>query len=125
MRKNRIALIFGTRPEAIKLCPLVTAIRRTDDLTPLVCVTGQHRELLDQVLSVFEVEPDRDLGVMTSNQGLAGLTSRLIEGLSEWLTEAQPDAVVVQGDTATAWRDLESVAFAAPARGPALGLGIL
>ena len=98
---KKISLIFGTRPEAIKLCPLVTALRDHPTLSPHVCVTGQHREMLDQVLQVFEVEPDVDLKLMRPNQTLAGLTSRAIAAIDEYLNQHKPDMVIVQGDTTT------------------------
>lgn len=96
---KKISFIFGTRPEAIKLCPLILAMRKHSDLIPHVCVTGQHRELLDQVLEVFEVVPDVDLSLMEPNQTLASLTSRAITGVDAYLTEHKPDLVIVQGDT--------------------------
>jgi UDP-N-acetylglucosamine 2-epimerase len=101
--KQRIALIFGTRPEAIKLCPLALALRDHDRLAPHVCVTGQHRQMLDQVLSVFGVTPDVDLALMQPNQTLAGLTSRAIAAIDGYLHEHAPAMVIVQGDTTTAF----------------------
>ncbi|MBN2217318.1 MAG: UDP-N-acetylglucosamine 2-epimerase (non-hydrolyzing), partial [Pirellulales bacterium] len=98
---KRVSFIFGTRPEAIKLCPLVLAMRDHPDLDPHVCVTAQHRELLDQVLAVFDVAPDVDLGLMRPNQTLAGLTSRAIAALDDYLVAIRPDLVLVQGDTTT------------------------
>lgn len=98
---SRISLIFGTRPEAIKLCPLVGAVQRHPQLEPHVCVTGQHRELLDQVLAVFDVTPDVDLNLMQPNQTLAGLTSRAIAAIDQYLAERRPEMVIVQGDTTT------------------------
>ena len=98
---NRVSIIFGTRPEAIKLCPLVLAMQGCGKLSPHVCVTGQHREMLDQVLEVFGVEPDADLNLMQPNQTLAGLTSRAIAAVDEYLQAASPDMVIVQGDTTT------------------------
>ncbi len=99
--RKRIALIFGTRPEAIKLCPLVCALRDHPRLAPHVCVTGQHREMLDQVLEVFGVSPDVDLNLMTRDQSLAGLTARVIAGVDSYLETHQPEMVMVQGDTTT------------------------
>lgn len=99
-----ISLIFGTRPEAIKLCPLVLALRTTGGrLTPHVCVTGQHRQMLDQVLQVFDVQPDVDLALMQPGQTLAGLTSRVIAAVDGYLEQHKPDRVIVQGDTTTAF----------------------
>jgi UDP-N-acetylglucosamine 2-epimerase (non-hydrolysing) len=99
-----VSLIFGTRPEAIKLCPLVLALRQTGGrLTPHVCVTGQHRQMLDQVLQVFDVQPDVDLALMQPGQTLAALTSRVIAAVDEYLAQHKPDRVIVQGDTTTAF----------------------
>ena len=100
MRK-RVAFIFGTRPEAIKLCPVISAMREHGELEPLVCVTGQHREMLDQVLEVFSVVPHVDLNLMRPNQTLGGLTSRAIAAIDDFLQQHKPDVVVVQGDTTT------------------------
>jgi len=98
---TRVSVIFGTRPEAIKLSPLILGMRGHDTLEPHVCVTGQHREMLDQVLDVFGVVPDVDLHLMQPNQTLAGLTSRAIEAIDRYLEEYRPDLVLVQGDTTT------------------------
>ncbi|MFC1761257.1 non-hydrolyzing UDP-N-acetylglucosamine 2-epimerase [Planctomycetota bacterium] len=98
---KKISLIFGTRPEAIKLCPLVLALQDHPDFHPHVCVTGQHREMLDQVLEVFEVTPDVDLNLMQPDQTLAGLTARAITAIDSYLTDYKPDLVIVQGDTST------------------------
>ena len=95
----RVSLIFGTRPEAIKLCPVILAMRQDPFFQPQVCVTGQHRQMLDQVLNTFEVTPDVDLGLMQSNQTLAGLTSLAIAAISNYLSQYQTDLVLVQGDT--------------------------
>lgn len=97
-----IATVFGTRPEAIKLCPVVTELRTRAGITVPVCVTGQHRQMLDQVLDVFGLLPDFDLGVMTPDQSLASLGARLLEGLDLALRQCNPDLVVVQGDTTSA-----------------------
>jgi UDP-N-acetylglucosamine 2-epimerase (non-hydrolysing) len=94
--------IFGTRPEAIKLCPIVRHMKgRPDDFDVRVCVTGQHREMLDQVLSAFEVRPDRDLDIMSPGQSLYQSTSRIIGALESVLFDERPDIAVVQGDTTT------------------------
>ena len=98
---KKISIIFGTRPEAIKLCPLILAIKENPDFIPHVCVTAQHREMLDQVLEVFNVVPDVDLALMKPNQTLAGLTSMAIARIDDYLAEYQPDMVIVQGDTTT------------------------
>ena len=101
MQKIKVSIIFGTRPEAIKLCPVVLAMKDNSVFDCNVCVTGQHREMLQQVLDVFGVVPDKDLALMRPNQTLAGLTSRAIMAIDEYLTEEQPDIVMVQGDTTT------------------------
>jgi len=99
--KRKISLIFGTRPEAVKVCPVILAMQDHPDLEPHVCVTGQHRQMLDQVLDVFGVVPDVDLALMQPNQTLAGLTSRAIAAIDGYLGEYRPDMVLVQGDTTT------------------------
>ena len=116
---KKVSLIFGTRPEAIKLCPLVLALRSNpaSGLVPHVCVTGQHRQMLDQVLEVFGVNPDADLALMHPNQTLASLTARAVTGVDHYLSEQKPDVVIVQGDTTTAF----SAALAAFYRRIAVG----
>jgi UDP-N-acetylglucosamine 2-epimerase (non-hydrolysing) len=98
---KKVSLIFGTRPEAIKLCPLVLELKKHPEFEPHVCVTGQHRQMLDQVLDVFEVIPNVDLNLMQPNQKLAELTSRTITAVDRYLVEYKPDIVIVQGDTTT------------------------
>lgn len=99
--KKKIAIIFGTRPEAIKLCPVVLAMKNNPRFACKVCVTGQHREMLQQILDVFGVKPDIDLALMRPNQTLGGLTSRAIAAIDEYLAAEKPDIVMVQGDTTT------------------------
>ena len=95
-------LVFGTRPEAIKMCPLVKEFQKyPKDFETIVCVTGQHREMLDQVLSIFEVTPDYDLNIMKQGQDLYDVTARVLVGMRDVLNEAQPDVVLVHGDTTT------------------------
>ncbi len=94
-------LVFGTRPEAIKMAPLVKAFEADKDFETIVCVTAQHREMLDQVLDLFEIEPDYDLNVMKPGQNLYEVTSNILLGLKEVLEEAKPDVVLVHGDTTT------------------------
>lgn len=95
-------LVFGTRPEAIKMAPLVKAFQAaSDSFRTLVCVTGQHREMLDQVLHIFDIQPDYDLNIMKQGQDLYDVTSRVLLGLREVLKEARPDIVLVHGDTTT------------------------
>lgn len=95
-------LVFGTRPEAIKMAPLVKAFeQRKDEFQTIVCVTGQHREMLDQVLQIFEITPDYDLNIMKQGQDLYDVTARVLLGMRDVLKEAQPDVVLVHGDTTT------------------------
>ena len=99
---KKIVVIFGTRPEAIKLCPLVQALKSCPEFDCKVCVTGQHREMLTQVLDVFKVVPDVDFALMRPNQTLGGLTARIIDALDRYLALEKPDVAIVQGDTTTA-----------------------
>ncbi len=101
MTKLKVMSVFGTRPEAIKMAPLVLELDRREGIESLVCVTAQHREMLDSVLRVFGIAPDYDLNVMQSGQTLAGITSRVLGGLGGVLTLARPDLVLVHGDTST------------------------
>jgi UDP-N-acetylglucosamine 2-epimerase (non-hydrolysing) len=99
---KRVMLIFGTRPEAIKMAPLVKELQKHPKaFESLVCVTGQHRELLDQVLRVFDITPDYDLNIMKQGQDLYDITSRVLTGMREILQKAKPDLVLVHGDTTT------------------------
>ena len=99
--QKKICVIFGTRPEAIKLCPVVLALKADPAFDCRVCVTGQHREMLQQVLDVFGVVPEVDLALMRPNQTLGGLTSRAIAVIDDYLAQEKPDVVMVQGDTTT------------------------
>ena len=101
MAKLRVMSIFGTRPEAIKMCPLVLELARREEIESLVCVTAQHREMLDGVLGVFGVRPDYDLNIMKSGQTLSDITARVLEGLAGVFERARPDLVLVHGDTTT------------------------
>lgn len=102
MKKLKVMTVFGTRPEAIKMCPLVLEMKKYPDLIePLVAVTAQHREMLDQVLELFQIKPDYDLNIMTSGQTLYDVTTRALMGLKEVMEEAKPDIVLVHGDTTT------------------------
>ena len=94
-------LVFGTRPEAIKMCPLVNELKKYDDLQTVVCVTGQHREMLDQVLEVFNVKPDYDLSIMKEKQTLFDVTTNILNKIKNILEEVKPDVVLVHGDTST------------------------
>ena len=94
-------LVFGTRPEAIKMCPLVNELKTRQDLNTIVCVTGQHRQMLDQVLAVFNVEPDYDLSIMKDKQTLFDVTISILERIKTVLESEKPDIVLVHGDTST------------------------
>ncbi|OFL66854.1 UDP-N-acetyl glucosamine 2-epimerase [Facklamia sp. HMSC062C11] len=98
---KKIMLVFGTRPEAIKMCPLVNELKSREEFETLVCVTGQHREMLDQVLEVFNVIPDYDLSIMKNKQTLFDVTTNILNRIKNVLDEAKPDIVLVHGDTST------------------------
>lgn len=99
---KKVMLVFGTRPEAIKMCPLVKEFqKRPDEFETIVCVTGQHREMLDQVLQIFDVKPDYDLNIMKQGQDLTDVTARVLIGLRDVFKECRPDVVLVHGDTTT------------------------
>ncbi|MBN2058602.1 MAG: UDP-N-acetylglucosamine 2-epimerase (non-hydrolyzing), partial [Candidatus Saganbacteria bacterium] len=100
--RKRIMFVFGTRPEAIKMAPVIAEMQRLADLLePIVVVTGQHREMLDQVLSIFNIKPDYDLGIMRPSQTLTDIVTRSLQGLGEILLKEKPDMLLVQGDTST------------------------
>ena len=102
MKKLKLMTVFGTRPEAIKMCPLVLEMSKYPDyIEPIVAVTAQHREMLDQVLELFNIKPDYDLNIMASGQTLYDITTRALTGLKEVIEEAKPDMVLVHGDTTT------------------------
>lgn len=103
MNKIRVMSVFGTRPEAVKMAPLVKELERHAEIESIVCVTAQHREMLDQVLELFEIKPDYDLDIMKERQTLTGITNRVLEGLDKVLEEAKPDVVLVHGDTTTSF----------------------
>lgn len=99
---KKVMLVFGTRPEAIKMCPLVKEFQKhNDEFETIVCVTGQHREMLDQVLNIFEVKPDFDLNIMKQGQDLYDVTARVLTGMRDVFKECKPDVVLVHGDTTT------------------------
>ena len=100
--KKKIMLVFGTRPEAIKMCPLVKEFQKyPTEFEIIVCVTGQHREMLDQVLTIFDVKPDYDLNIMKQGQDLYDVTARVLTGMRDVFKECKPDVVLVHGDTTT------------------------
>lgn len=101
MNKIKVMSIFGTRPEAIKMCPLVKELNKYEEIENLVCVTGQHREMLDQVLEIFNIKPDYDLNIMKEKQTLTTLTGGVLNELDEVFKKVQPDIVLVHGDTTT------------------------
>lgn len=102
MKKIKVMTVFGTRPEAIKMCPLVLEMQKySDSIEPIVAVTAQHREMLDQVLALFKIKPDYDLNIMTAGQTLYDVTTRALMGLKEVMEQAKPDIVLVHGDTTT------------------------
>jgi len=101
MKKPVILTIFGTRPEAIKMAPLVKTVERSDYLVSKVCVTAQHRQMLDQVLDIFGINPDYDLNIMKEGQTLSGITNLVLDGVERVLGELKPDMVLVHGDTTT------------------------
>ena len=98
---KKVMLVFGTRPEAIKMCPLVNELKRRDSIQTIVCVTAQHRQMLDQVLETFGVVPDYDLNIMKDRQTLFDITTNILNGIKEVLEKEKPDVVLVHGDTST------------------------
>lgn len=98
---KKVMLVFGTRPEAIKMCPLVKELQKRTGLKPIVCVTGQHRQMLDQVLAVFNVTPDYDLSIMKEQQTLFDITINILESIRKILIKEKPEIVLVHGDTST------------------------
>src|SRR4051812_47881379 len=104
MNRKTIAVVFGTRPEAIKMAPVIKELQsHPDTFNTLVVSTAQHRQMLDQVLSTFEIKPDIDLNLMTHNQSLSAITQRVLESLEGILSQQQVDCLMVQGDTTTAF----------------------
>lgn len=101
--KKKVMLVFGTRPEAIKMCPLAKELEQRSDWDTVVCVTGQHRQMLDQVLSVFDVVPKYDLAIMKEKQTLFDITISILNGMKQILEEEKPDIVLVHGDTSTSF----------------------
>ncbi|AKA71045.1 non-hydrolyzing UDP-N-acetylglucosamine 2-epimerase [Clostridium scatologenes] len=101
MDKLKVITIFGTRPEAIKMAPLVKELEKKEQIDTKVCVTAQHREMLDQVLELFDIKPDFDLNIMKTKQSLTGITTRVLEGLEEIFEQEKPDLILVHGDTTT------------------------
>ena len=98
---KKIMLVFGTRPEAIKMCPLVNELKKRKELKTVVCVTGQHRQMLDMVLEAFDVTPDYDLSIMKDKQTLFDVTTNILNSIKAVLEKEKPDVVLVHGDTST------------------------
>ena len=101
MGKKKVITIFGTRPEAIKMAPLVKELEKREEIESKVCVTAQHREMLDQVLELFNITPDFDLNIMKTKQTLTGITNKVLEGLEDVFEKEKPDMILVHGDTTT------------------------
>ncbi len=101
MKKIKVLTVFGTRPEAIKMAPLVKELEKREEIESIVCITAQHREMLDQVMDIFDIRADFDLNIMQSGQTLSDITSRAMKGIEETIKKAHPDIVLVHGDTTT------------------------
>ena len=99
--KIKVMTVFGTRPETIKMAPVVKELKRREEIETIVCVTAQHRQMLDQVLDIFGITPDYDLNIMKAGQTLSDITARVLKGMEEVIKEAEPDIVLVHGDTST------------------------
>ena len=101
MKKIKVMSIFGTRPEAIKMAPVINSMQKQEAIEQIICVTAQHRQMLDQVLDIFKLKPDYDLDIMTQRQSLTGITTKALTGLESVMAEVKPDLVLVHGDTST------------------------
>lgn len=101
MNKIKVMTIFGTRPEAIKMCPLVLELRKRPEIDCIVCLTAQHRQMLDSVMDIFNITADYDLNIMRDRQTLSGITTRIVEKLDILFEEVKPDLILVHGDTTT------------------------
>ena len=101
MDKIKVMTVFGTRPEAIKMAPLVKVLEKREGIESIVCITAQHRQMLDQVMDIFDIRADYDLDIMQSGQTLSDITSRVMKGIEGVIAEAKPDIVLVHGDTTT------------------------
>ena len=108
---KKVTLLFGTRPEAIKMCPLVKELQTRKTIQTIVCVTGQHREMLHQVLNVFNVIPDYDLDIMKDKQSLFDVTVNILERIKAVLDKEKPDVVLVHGDTSTTFVNVFTCEF--------------
>lgn len=103
MKKIKVLTVFGTRPEAIKMAPLAIELNKYENIDAKVCVTAQHRQMLDQVLEIFKIKPDYDLDIMKNRQTLAGITTRVLEGMDDVIKAEKPDIILVHGDTSTSF----------------------
>lgn len=101
MEKIKVLTVFGTRPEGIKMAPIIKEMEKRKEIESITCITAQHREMLDQVLNLFDIEPDYDLNIFSPGQSLTGITVRALEGLEKIINEVKPDLLLVQGDTTT------------------------
>ena len=116
---KKVMLVFGTRPEAIKMCPLVRELASRPEIESLCCVTAQHRQMLDSVLDIFQLKPDYDLNIMQKQQTLSSITTRALLGMEQALQEAQPDLVLVHGDTSTTFAGALAAFYQKAASAPA------
>ena len=101
MKKIKVMTVFGTRPEGIKMAPIIKVMEKEEKIENIVCITAQHREMLDQVLNLFDIEPDYDLNIFKPGQSLTEITIRALKGLEEVIQKVKPDLLLVQGDTTT------------------------
>ena len=101
MKKIKVMSVFGTRPEAIKMAPLVKELEKHEDVESICCLTGQHREMLDSVMNIFSLNSDYDLNIMEKRQTLSTITTKTLLGMDHVITEAKPDIILVHGDTST------------------------
>ena len=102
-KRTKVLVVFGTRPEAIKMCPLILELKKEESIDTIVCLTGQHKEMLDQVMDTFEIQSDYNLSIMKDKQTLSMITSSILAGMDEILTKEMPDMVLVHGDTTTSF----------------------
>ena len=109
MSKIKVMTVFGTRPKAIKMAPLVKELKTREAIECIVCVTAQHRQMLDQVLNTFDIKPDYDLDIMQQGQTLSDITAKALKGLEEVIQEVKPNIVLVHGDTTTTFSKCLSI----------------
>ena len=101
MNKIRVLSVFGTRPEAIKMCPLVKLLEKDKRFESIVCITAQHREMIDSVLEIFNIKPDYDLNIMSHGQSIVDISNKVLKGVYKIIEQMKPDIVLVHGDTST------------------------